>query len=50
MSTVVVHGARSSHCPQCGVLFAYWDEEDLDDNGALLCYCEEGMTEQLAHS
>ena len=34
-------GMKSSLCPRCGDLFVYWDEEDLDENGDLLCYCDE---------
>jgi len=46
MSTVVEHtwdhrGMQSSICPRCHIMFVYWDEEDLDENGDLLCYCEE---------
>lgn len=45
MSTKVEHtqdhrGMTSSTCPRCHTLFAYWDEEDLDENGDLLCYCD----------
>jgi hypothetical protein len=29
-----------ARCPQCDTSCAYWDEEDLDENGNLLCYCE----------
>lgn len=46
MSTIVQHsrdhrGMLSSICPRCRVLFAYWDDEDLDADGNLRCYCEE---------
>lgn len=46
MSTVVQHtrdhrGMLSSVCPRCKVMFAYWDDDDLDENGDLRCYCAE---------
>ena len=46
MATIVQHttdhrGMLSSRCPRCHTLFAYWDDDDLDENGDLLCYCEE---------
>jgi len=46
MSTIVEHswdhrGMKSSICPRCRTLWVYWDEDDLDENGDLLCYCEE---------
>jgi hypothetical protein len=28
-------------CPDCRTVWAYWDEEDLDDNGDLVCRCDE---------
>jgi len=42
--TVVVHsvdhrGMTTSRCPRCGTQFPYWDDEDLDANGDLRCYC-----------
>lgn len=45
MSTIVRHtrdhrGMKSSTCPRCGVMFVYWDEEDLDESGDLRCYCD----------
>lgn len=24
-----------------GTLYVYWDEDDLDEDGDLLCYCSE---------
>lgn len=27
-------------CPRCNVVCAYWDDEDLDEYGALRCYCD----------
>lgn len=46
MSTVVEHtrdhrGMVSSTCPVCRTQFVYWDDEDLDDDGNLRCYCDE---------
>ena len=46
MSTIVRHtwdhrGMKSSYCPRCNSLFVYWDEEDLDEDGDLRCYCDE---------
>lgn len=26
-------------CPNCGSEVAYWDDDDLDENGNLTCYC-----------
>jgi uncharacterized protein with PIN domain len=42
--TVVEHtydhrGMKTSRCPRCGTQFVSWDEEDLDENGDLRCYC-----------
>lgn len=31
-------GAWVAECPECGALCAYWDAEDLDDEGRLLCW------------
>lgn len=46
MSAIVKHtrdhrGMLSSICPKCKTMYVYWDEEDLDENGDLLCYCDE---------
>jgi hypothetical protein len=30
----------SSRCPKCQTLFPYWDEDDLNDDGNLWCYCD----------
>lgn len=27
-----------AECPQCHMVCAYWDDEDLDEEGHLLCY------------
>lgn len=45
--TVVQHtfdhrGMQTSRCPACGFQWIYWDEDDLDEDGDLRCYCEEG--------
>lgn len=34
-------GAFVARCPACDTVCAYWEEEDLDENGDLLCYCDE---------
>lgn len=46
MSTIVRHtidhrGMQTSRCPRCSTMFIAWDDDDLDDNGDLLCYCDE---------
>ena len=45
MPSIVRHtydhrGMKTSLCPTCGTQFVYWDPEDLDENGDLLCYCD----------
>lgn len=32
-------GAHVARCPVCDAVCAYWDDEDLDEHGHLLCYC-----------
>ena len=49
MSTIVTHtrdhrGMQTSRCRRCGTQFIYWDDDDLDENGDLRCYCD-GSTE-----
>lgn len=39
--TASMTGALVAKCPQCGMVCAYWEQEDLDENGNLLCYCPE---------
>jgi hypothetical protein len=34
-------GNYVAECPKCHTVCAYWDEEDLDDNGNLICYCQD---------
>lgn len=34
-------GAFVARCPACDIVCAYWDDEDLDENGDLRCYCHE---------
>jgi hypothetical protein len=34
-------GNYVAECTRCLTVCAYWDEEDLDENGDLRCYCEE---------
>jgi hypothetical protein len=31
-------GARVAECPTCGRVCAYWDADDLDDQGNLMCW------------
>lgn len=45
MAAIVNHtqdhrGMWSSTCPDCGTLFVYWEDDDLDEDGNLWCYCE----------
>ncbi len=30
-----------AECPRCRMICAYWDDEDLDEEGNLLCSCDE---------
>lgn len=39
--TTVITGAFVAKCPACKQVCAYWDDEDLDENGNLLCFCDE---------
>jgi len=46
MAHIVQHtydhrGMKTSLCPECRTQFIYWDEDDLDEDGNLLCYCDE---------
>lgn len=34
-------GAWVAQCPNCGIVVPYWDEDDLNENGELTCYCED---------
>ena len=34
-------GNSVAECLNCGCIVAYWDDEDLDENFNLLCYCNE---------
>ena len=34
-------GALVAKCPECGVVCASWDHDDLNDAGQLVCYCED---------
>ena len=29
-------------CPNCGVVCPSWDDDDLDDDGQLVCHCDGG--------
>lgn len=33
-------GSLVAECPTCNIVCVYWDEEDLDDDGNLLCWCD----------
>ena len=35
-------GQWVAKCPECGVTNACWDDDDLDDDGQLVCHCEGG--------
>lgn len=46
MSTIVRlardhRGMWTALCPRCNTQFIYWDDDDLDDNGDLRCYCDQ---------
>lgn len=54
MPTIVQHttdhrGMKSSICPRCKTLHAYWEAEDLDENGNLLCYCDAACPSRCPH-
>ena len=34
-------GLFVAECPRCHIVCAYWDDEDLDEEGNLLCFCDE---------
>lgn len=44
METYRAHftGAYVAQCHECGRVCAYWDVDDLNDDGQLECHCEEG--------
>jgi hypothetical protein len=31
-------GSRVARCPVCDAVCTYWDADDLDEDGELLCY------------
>lgn len=33
-------GAWVAKCSECGTVCASWDDDDLNDDGQLVCYCE----------
>jgi hypothetical protein len=39
--TTPITGGFVAECPACHVICAYWDDDDLDDDGNLLCFCDE---------
>jgi hypothetical protein len=48
MSVMIITGAHFTGslvatCPQCESVCAYWEAEDLNEEGHLECHCEEGV-------
>jgi hypothetical protein len=47
MATVMFHdfsrfaGNFIARCPKCDAVCAFWDDDDLDEEGHLLCHCDE---------
>jgi anti-sigma factor RsiW len=46
VSVIVRHtrdhrGMLTSRCPRCETQFVSWDEDDLDEEGNLHCFCDE---------
>ncbi len=35
-------GNYVAQCPDCGTVCAYWDSDDLDSDGRLMCWHGEG--------
>jgi hypothetical protein len=35
--TARMSGAYVAECPECGAVCAYWEDEDLDEDGNLRC-------------
>lgn len=33
-------GGLVATCPECGSVCAYWDADDLNDDGELECHCQ----------
>ena len=33
-------GQWVARCPNCGTVCPSWDDEDLNDDGLLVCHCE----------
>ena len=33
-------GQWIAKCPECGTVCPSWDEDDLNDDGQLVCHCE----------
>lgn len=42
MTTYHAHfgGHLVAKCPTCQTICVYWEEEDLDDDGNIVCHCE----------
>lgn len=47
METYRAHfgGQFVARCPQCRTVCVYWDEDDLDDDGHLVCHCPSILTD-----
>lgn len=47
METYRTHfgGQFVARCPQCRTVCVYWDDEDLDDDGHLVCHCPSVLTD-----
>jgi hypothetical protein len=46
MTTMITYNAHFgghlvAKCPTCQSVCTYWDDEDLNDDGALECHCED---------
>ena len=42
METYRAHftGAFVARCPECGQVCASWDDDDLNEAGQLICFCQ----------
>lgn len=41
-------GALVARCPVCDTVCAYWDEDDLDEDGRLMCWHNDPESERFA--
>ena len=39
LRTAQFTGSLVAECPTCNTVCVYWDEDDLDEDGDLLCWC-----------